>query len=129
MRIWWFDCWIICVYYFLCKLGCRGWKLKRWRNIIIIMDFVLRCVVQKWGLLWKINYMLLMVRSGTINVTVIVALLCISCIIMCKCVEIGESLVQKWGPVIVWGSEVGTRFEWGTIIEWTKSVTNLWCPN
>lgn len=70
--------------------------------------------------------MLFMVRSGTISV-VVVALLCMSCIILCQCVERGKSKFQKWGPVIVRVIEVGTQFEWGTIIEWKRSVTKPWC--
>lgn len=54
--------------------------------------------------------MFFMVRSETISI-IVVALLYMSCIIWCQCVKRGKSQVQKWGPVVVWGSKVGTQFE------------------
>lgn len=50
-----------------------------------------------------------MVRRETISVVIVVALLCMSYIILCQCVEKGESQVLNWRPVIVQGLEVEIR--------------------
>lgn len=94
---------------------------------------IIMCCERNYWLLWMLYCMLLMVRTGTISVVVVVALLCMSCIILYQCVERGESRVQKLEPLIIWGFEVGTpssevetRFEWGTIVESTRLVINLY---
>lgn len=90
----------------------------------VILCVMLRYVVLKWGLL--LNDILRYWLWLEVEPWLLLLHYYMTCIILCLCVERGESWVQKWGHMIVQVSEVGTRFKWGTIVLWTRLVINLY---